>query len=232
MKIEGYKLENTDTDCPYLDNRIFTSSNLIINSIDDEGLETLLGTGYRHFGEYFFRPECKGCNECHPIRVPVKNFNFSRSEKRVLKKNTYFSVKLLDKPDADIRYFDLYKEHKKRFKETDVESYENWVSSFFSKFNTSYLMEIIDDDILVGVTHLDVTKNIISAVYCYWNEAYASYSPGKFSILKGIKYAQDLGKEYYYLGYYIKGNKHMSYKANYKPNEILESGIWIVPPLN
>ncbi|MDA3938769.1 MAG: arginyltransferase [Spirochaetia bacterium] len=226
MKIEGYQLEKTDTDCPYLENRIFTSNNLIVNSFDDEGLETFLGNGFRHFGEYFFRPECNLCNECQPIRVPVKKFNFSRSGKRVLKKNAHFTVKLLDKPDADIRYFNLYKEHKRRFAEREVESYENWVSSFFSKFNTSYLMEIIDGDILVGVTHLDVTKNIISAVYCYWNEAYASFSPGKFSILKGIRYAQELGKEYYYLGYFIKENLHMSYKVNYKPNEILKDGVW------
>ena len=226
MKIEGYQLENTDTDCPYLDNRIFTSSNLIINSIDDEGLETLLETGYRHFGEYFFRPECNLCNECYPIRVRVKDFTFSRSERRVLNKNIHFTVKFIEKPVADISYFNLYQDHKKRFRESAVESYENWISSFFSNFNTNYLLEIKDGDILVGVTHLDVTSKIVSAVYCYWNEKYSFYSPGKFSILKGIQYAIEIGAEYYYLGYYIKDNKHMSYKANYKPNQILKDGAW------
>jgi len=226
VKIEGYQLENTDTDCPYLDNRIFTSSNLIINSIDDEGLETLLETGYRHFGEYFFRPECNLCNECYPIRVRVKDFTFSRSERRVLNKNIHFTVKFIEKPVADISYFNLYQDHKKRFRESAVESYENWISSFFSNFNTNYLLEIKDGDILVGVTHLDVTSKIVSAVYCYWNEKYSFYSPGKFSILKGIQYAIEIGAEYYYLGYYIKDNKHMSYKANYKPNQILKDGAW------
>lgn len=227
MKIEGYQLENTDTICPYLENRIFISNNLIINNIDEEGLETLLETGYRHFGEYFFRPECRVCNECHPIRVLVKEYNFSKSEKRVLNKNAQFTVNIVNKPSSDIKYFNLYKEHKKRFKESYTETYENWVSSFFSKFNTNYLMEIRDENILVGVTHLDVTKKIVSAVYCYWKESYASYSPGKFSILKGIQYAIETGAEYYYLGYFIKDNKHMSYKSNYKPNQILKDEIWI-----
>ncbi|MCK5153547.1 MAG: arginyltransferase [Spirochaetales bacterium] len=226
MKIEGYQLEKTDTNCPYLENRIFTSNNLILNSFDEEGLETLLSKGYRHFGEYFYRPECNRCTECHPIRIPVKLFNFSRSEKRVITKNAHFTVIIIDKPVADKSYFNLYKDHKKRFKEKDVETYDNWISSFFSKFDSNKLMEIKDGDILVGVTHLDVTSSIVSAVYCYWNEKYAFYSPGKFSILKGIQYAIETGAEYYYLGYYIKDNKHMSYKANYRPNQILEGGAW------
>ncbi len=227
MKIEGYQLEKTDSNCPYLEKRIFISNNLIISSIDEEGLEALLETGYRHFGEYFFRPECGTCKECLPIRVSVKEFNFSRSEKRVLNKNAQFSVKFIEKPTADINYFNLYKDHKKRFKESDFESYDNWTSSFFSKFKTNYLMEIKDRDNLVGITHLDVTSNIVSAVYCYWNENYSSYSPGKFSILKGIQYAMETGAEYYYLGYYIKDNRHMSYKINYKPNQILNDGVWL-----
>lgn len=226
MKIEGYQLEKTDTKCPYLENRIFSSSNLIISSIDQEGLETLLETGYRHFGEYFFRPECNMCKECQPIRVPVKYFKFSKSEKRVLNKNINFTVKMIEKPIADISYFNLYKEHKWRFKERDADSYENWVSSFFAEFNTNCLLEIKDGDILVAVTHLDVTSKIVSAVYCYWNAAYSSFSPGKFSILKGIQYAMGIGAEYYYLGYYIKENRHMAYKINYKPYQILNNGIW------
>ena len=41
-----------------------------------------------------------------------------------------------------------------------------------------------------------------------------------------IMMAMDAGAEYYYLGYYIKDNKHMSYKGNYKPNQILGDGEW------
>jgi len=226
VKIEGYQLESTDTNCPYLENCIFTSDNLIINSIDEEGLETLLQTGYRHFGEYFFRPQCNSCKECRAIRVSVRDFNFSRSERRVLKNNKHFIVKFIDKPAPDMTYFSLYKDHKNRFKEKETESYDNWVSSFFSVQPFNKLLEVWDGKILVAVTHLDVTSKIISAVYCYWNESYASYSPGKFSILRGIELAIDTGVEFYYLGYYIKNNRHMAYKANYKPNEILEDGVW------
>ncbi len=226
MIVEGYHLEPTETKCPYLENRIFNSNNLIINSIDEDGLAAMLETGYRHFGAYFFRPECPGCGECRPIRIPLRDFSLSRSEKRVLKRSAHFKVLFIDKPVPDIDKFNLYNEHKKRFGEADAESYGNWKSSFFSDQSFNHIIEIRDVYKLVAVIHLDVTGKIVSAVYCYWNEAYASFSPGKLSILKGIQMAKDAGAEYYYLGYYIKDNKHMSYKVNYKPNQILEDEEW------
>ncbi len=226
MVVEGYHLEKTETKCPYLGSRLFISTNLIINIIDEEGIETMLEKGYRHFGIYFFRPECTPCHECRPIRIPIRDFGFSRSEKRVLKRSSHFKVVFIDNPVPDINKFKLYNGHKKRFGEADAESYENWKSSFFSDQSFNQIMEIRDGDKLVAVTHLDVTKRIASAVYCYWNEKYSLYSPGKFSILKGIQHAIETGAEYYYLGYYIKDNKHMSYKTNYRPNQKLENGTW------
>ena len=227
MLVEGYQLEHTETKCPYLENRIFTSNNMIINNIDEEGIAALLEAGYRHFGAYFFRPECFSCNECRPIRIPVKNFRFSGSERRVLQKAAHLKVILIDNPLPDLIKFDLYRAHKKRFKEADLESYDNWESSFFSNQSFNKIMEIREGNKLVAVTHLDVTEKIFSAVYCYWDETYASFSPGKLSILKGLQMAMETGIEYYYLGYYIKDNRHMSYKANYKPNQILKNGEWM-----
>jgi arginine-tRNA-protein transferase len=224
--VEGYHLEQTETKCPYLENRLFTSNNLIINIIDEEGIEAMLESGYRHFGAYFFRPECTGCHECHPIRIPINDFSFSGSEKRVLKRAAHFTVKFIDRSVPDIMKFNLYRDHKRRFKEVEIESYENWVSSFFSDQSFNKTMEIWDCETLAAVTHLDVTRKMVSAVYCYWNEAYASFSPGKLSILLGIQMAMEAGAEYYYLGYYIRDNIHMSYKANYRPNQILEDGVW------
>ena len=226
MRIEGYQLDNTDTVCPYLDSRIFTSKNLIVSFIDNAGLETLLGKGYRHFGTYFFKPECKFCKECRPIRIAVDSFIFSKSEKRVLNKSRLFSVKIIDKPVESIEYFNLYKEHKKRFKDKAEESYDDWAGSFFANQKFNKILEVKDRDILVAVTHLDITENIISAVYCYWNKSYKAYSPGKFSILSGIEKAMEMNIKYYYLGYYIKDNVHMSYKNNYKPNQILVDDQW------
>ena len=133
----------------------------------------------------------------------------------------------MDNPIPDRAKYELYLDHKRRFAEDVIESFENWESSFFFNQSFNKILEIRDKEKLVAVTHIDVTERIVSAVYCYWNSAYASYSPGKLSILIGISKALEFGIKYYYLGYYIKNNKHMSYKINYKPNEILKEGRWI-----
>jgi leucyl-tRNA---protein transferase len=224
--LEGYQLEKTETKCPYLENRVFTSNNMIIKSIDEEGLAALLEAGYRHFGEYYFRPECIDCGECRPIRIPVASYGFSKSEKRVLKKTSGFRVLLIDNPVPNSDKFELYTDHKRRFGYAESETYENWKKSFFSGQVFNRIMEIWDGDLLVAVTHMDVTAKLMSAVYCYWHESYASFSPGKLSILLGLQTAIKSRVVYYYLGYYIKDNKHMSYKCNYKPNEILYDGEW------
>ncbi len=226
MVVEGYQLEQSETKCPYMEDRLFTSKNLIINSIDSEGLEALLEGGYRHFGHYFYKPVCNGCNECQPIRVPVKNYNFSRSEKRVLSRGREFQCLYKTNPVPDRMKFELYLDHKTRFEGNVTESFGDWENSFYSNQFFNEILEIWDNEVLVAVTHLDVTEKIISAVYCYWNSTYASYSPGKLSVLKGIAKAIESGSEYYYLGYYIMDNKHMSYKINYTPNQILKDGVW------
>lgn len=92
-------------------------------------------------------------------------------------------------------------------------------------------MELRDGEKLVAVTHLDAGEESASAIYCYYDTDYMKYSPGRFSIYRGIALAKELGKKYYYLGYYIKENPHMSYKGAYKPNEVLlKEDLWVPGP--
>jgi arginine-tRNA-protein transferase len=73
-----------------------------------------------------------------------------------------------------------------------------------------------------------VGSSALSAIYCYYDTDYLNYSLGKYSIYQGIKLAREMKKSYYYLGYFIKENRHMSYKGMYKPNEILSgNGNWV-----
>ena len=46
---------------------------------------------------------------------------------------------------------------------------------------------------------------------------------GKFSLLKQIEFAQDLGLRWIYLGYAVKQCPSLAYKFSYEPYEILNS---------
>jgi arginine-tRNA-protein transferase len=68
----------------------------------------------------------------------------------------------------------------------------------------------------------------MSAVYCYFDEAYARFSPGKFAVYKEITMAKELGIQWLYLGYYIPQNRHTYYKIHFKPNQLMrEDSKWI-----
>ena len=66
-------------------------------------------------------------------------------------------------------------------------------------------------------------------MYFIFDPDFSSRGLGIFSALKEIQYAESLGLDFYYLGYYIKENSFMNYKAQFKPFEILDyqTGKWI-----
>jgi arginine-tRNA-protein transferase len=183
--------------------------------------------GYRHFGEIFFRPLCKHCRRCISIRIPVRQFLPSKSVRRLFNRNKHLKV-TLEKPVSTLGSFELYNQHKKRFKRQIYESYNLYVKSFFHPFKFNHMLSIKEGSRLVALSHLDITANTMSAVYCYFDENYARFSPGKFSVYKEIEIARERGIQWLYLGYYVPGNRHTQYKLQFKPNQLMtEDFKWI-----
>lgn len=224
MSTKGIVLQPVIEECPYLQGRVSITENFLIHEIDDEDLEYLLSLGYRHFGEIFFRPVCFACKNCIPIRIPIREFSLSKSVRRLYNRNKRFQV-TLEKPAPSRETYDLYKRHKKRFERQSYESYELYVRGFFAStpFKFDRALVIRDGSTLVAYTHLDVTANAMSAIYCYFDEKYKQYSPGKFSIYKEIEIAREAGIKWLYLGFYVPGNRHMKYKIQVKPNQLMFS---------
>ena len=59
-------------------------------------------------------------------------------------------------------------------------------------------------DRLIGVGLVDVLPAALSSVYFYHDPAWRPQSPGTFTVLKEIEYAQQTGRRYVYLGYWIQ----------------------------
>jgi arginyl-tRNA--protein-N-Asp/Glu arginylyltransferase len=79
---------------------------------------------------------------------------------------------------------------------------------------------------LLAVAVVDVGKNCLSAVYCYFSPAHNRLSLGTYSILKQIQIAQNTGRQYVYLGMHVAANEHLNYKSRFVPQERLVRGIW------
>jgi leucyl-tRNA---protein transferase len=76
-------------------------------------------------------------------------------------------------------------------------------------------------DQLIGVGLVDVLPDALSSVYFYHDPAWRPESPGTFTVLKEIEYAQQTGRRYLYLGYWVADCQSMAYKARFGPHDIL-----------
>lgn len=228
MYIRGLLFKPITEKCPYIEGITSIYENLLVTELYDEDLDNLLSMGFRHFGEFFFRPLCD-CRQCISVRIPVQRFTPSLSVRRLFSRTKNLRVSL-EKPKPSIAAFEIYMQHKKRFKnkeESEEERYGNYIRSFFYPFQFNRMLTIRDSDILVAVSHLDVTAHSMSAIYCYFDEKYRRFSPGKLAIYKEIELAKELGIQWLYLGYYIPSNPYTQYKIQFKPNQLMtEENQW------
>ena len=77
--------------------------------------------------------------------------------------------------------------------------------------------------LLVAVGVVDVLPTGLSSVYLFYDPKFARelIPMGKYAILKEIEWTQQHDLPFYYLGYYIESCRKMSYKAEYRPSELL-----------
>jgi len=213
--------------CSYLENKNQTTHYKIIEDCDETQCSALIERGYRRFGKMYFRPICKDCDECKSIKIDAKNFEFSKSHKRVMKKakniKSFIQVPSITK--EHLRVFDkyhLYMKEKKGWEHSYVNP-QNYYTSFVNGHNEfGYEILYYDEDKLIGVDLIDILQDGISSIYFYYDPDYSSYSLGKLSLLYEIEFAKTQNKDWIYLGYYVKDCNSLSYKALYKPYLTLE----------
>lgn len=213
-------------ECPYITNQKSITEHYL-DEVDISTYTNLLIRGWRRFGKHFFAPKCPWCDQCFSMRIPVEKFELTRSFKRVIKVNENTRL-IIRKPTISKEHMALYaKFHDYRTATRGWEEDTNGTVEYFTAFvdganDYGYEFAYYADKKLIAVALVDILPMGVSAVYCYYDPDFAHLSLGTYSILKQIEFAKKQQIPHLYLGYWVPENASLSYKARFKPFEILQ----------
>ncbi len=216
--------------CPYHPDR---TERRVVTELAEGGNpvlhDALFRAGFRRSHNIAYVPACPDCQACIAVRTVVSGFTPSRSQKRVLKRNT--GVLAVEKaPLASAEQFDLFTGYLRLrhgdgdMAKMDSVDYKTLIEE--TAVNTSVVEFRDPDGRLVGVCLTDRLGDGLSAVYSFFATDLPRRSLGTYMILWLIEHARLLELPYVYLGYWITDVTKMSYKSQFRPAEIYLSEGW------
>jgi leucyl-tRNA---protein transferase len=217
--------------CPYLPDRRAAERFAVCEYLDPTMYELLMNWGFRRSGRVVYRPTCEGCTECVPIRVPVGRFAPSRSQRRVWRRNADVSVEI-GPPTCTEEKWRLYVSYLRHQHDgTMSEEYEGFEDFLYTSPAETLEMVYRVAGRIVAIGIADLCPRALSSVYCFFDPAESWRSLGVFSALREIEECRRRGLPYWYIGFYIRDCRRMSYKSSYRPNELLtRDGRWLPTP--
>ena len=213
-------------ECPYGLGFTALYRQAFFTCLPDPIMEFFLADGFRRNGNSFYNMACLECKGCVSLRVNPVKFKPNRSQKRVLQRNQDVIAELGpviitdEKIDLLNRFFSF------RYPSATGAA-EGYYNGFFLNSCThTYEIRYRTEDRLIGVAVVDLGSSSLNAVYFFFDPDESGRSPGTFNILNIIDFCRNQGIGYVYLGYWIENVQAMSYKANFKPHELLRDGCW------
>lgn len=206
--------------------RTSDDQNFLCVSASPEKMDRLWAEGWRHFGILFFRYRTAVHGRRRftvlPLRVDLQRFSLSRSQRRVLGRNSDATT-VLRPASIDAAKEALFLEHRTRFKENVPVSLEEFLSPVPDSVPCVNLeLCVYFRDRLMAVTFLDLGRTATSAVYAIFDPAESKRSLGILMMLESIRFSHARGFRYYYPGYAYREPFAYDYKKRFAGLEWLD----------
>ena len=215
--------------CSYLPGREATMLFVDSRVPKDPALHTLLSrAGFRRSGPHVYRPECRRCHECIPVRVPVARFRPRRIHRRVRAANRDLTLRVLP-ACFEPAHFALYRRYlsaRHAGGGMDDPSPEEYRDFLLGPWCDTAFFEHSLEGVVLAVSVIDRLADALSCVYTFFDPAHGRRSLGTYAILCAIDAARRDSLEWLYLGYYVADSPKMRYKGGYLPQERLIDGRW------
>jgi arginine-tRNA-protein transferase len=218
---DSLRYVSAETPCPYLPGLMFRAESYYVDQFEGRSYERLMARGFRRSGRIVYRPRCRGCRECRQLRVLVGEFVPTRSMRRVWRRNADVSVTVQpaeptgEKYEMFRRYLDFQHDG------AMSRGYDAFVDFLYESPVESVELVYSLGKRVIAAGIVDECPGGYSSVYVYFDPDHARRSLGTFAALWEIAHCKKRGLPYYYLGYFVAGSPTMSYKARFRPNQVL-----------
>ena len=221
--------------CPYLPGREERKVFAHLPQADGAAInDSLTQSGFRRSQNIAYRPACELCNACTSARIPVKDYIFSRSERKILRRNEDLRRHVVE-AEATTEQFDLLRRYLLTRHADGGMAEMTWPDYVAMVEDTAVRTHLIEYRLhskdggpgdLVACVLVDLMGDGLSMVYSFYDPRLERRSLGTFIILDHVVQATLNGLPYVYLGYWVPGSEKMAYKARFSPLEILKPGGW------
>ena len=195
--------------------------------------DSLSKQGFRRSQNVLYRPSCSECSACLSARVRVADFEPSKSQRRVERRNKDLAREATS-PWATEDQYALFRDYlDSRHADggmADMDIFEFAAMIEETPIRSRVIEYTASDDNggrgLAAVCLTDVLDDGLSMVYSFYDPDRARKSMGTYVILDHIRIAKEAGLPYVYLGYWVPGSPKMGYKANFSAVEVYKNGDW------
>jgi leucyl-tRNA---protein transferase len=226
--------------CPYLtgkeERKVFTH---LVGERAGDLNNILTQGGFRRSQSIAYRPACEGCRCCVSVRVVAKEFEPTRSMRRIVNRNADAGsdMKIAVPTSEQYSIFRAYLDSRHRdggMADMTVLDYAMMVEDShietriieYRRRDTGTAIARPGSGDLIAVALTDVLADGLSMVYSFFEPEEAARSLGTYMVLDHIARARRMGLPYVYLGYWVRGSRKMDYKSRFLPQERLTPDGW------
>lgn len=215
--------------CPYLEGQIERRIVTELTGHDTEGLHNALSkSGFRRSHFMAYAPACPNCSACIPVRIPVKQFEFTKSWRRL--ENRFSGLEIEECPSIATQeqflLFEKYQNNRHQDGDMAAMDFFDYRSMVEESPVDTKIVEFRKEGKLVSALLMDRLDDGLSAVYSFFEDEKAYQGLGNYMVLWCVRRCLEMKKPYVYLGYLIKDCRKMAYKARYSPLEGCVEGLW------
>lgn len=221
----------TPMPCPYFPDRV---ERRLVTELAGRGViamhDALTHAGFRRSHGISYAPCCTDCNDCRSVRVNSARFLPSRSQRRVLNRNSGLSPHQVPVTATEEQYalFAAYQQSRHGGGEMAGMEFSDYQALIEETPIETELIEFRDvDGTLLAACLIDRVNDGLSAVYSFYDpDTDPRLSLGTYMILWLIERARELDLAYVYLGFWIRNCAKMNYKSAFQPLEAYAPDGW------